>query len=279
MTQVEPRPRLSSAALDALADGCPRYFALRYKLQAYWPARAGQHPQGEDDGARLGSVFHRLVQQHACGLPLAPLLEAWEGLHPGLTQMWARFATSEHFSPPLEAEVWTEQSLHLQVAEVPFVARYDRIVAHAGRWRILDWKTGHPSGETLRRGWQARLYPFVLTEAAQVLSGGSPIAPESVEMVFWLVDTGEAVVIPHSASRHEATRQRLTALARQACAPFDPRVHDDAAFPRVPSRCPPCAYHTLCNAGPFEPSEMLVWPSPPVFLPPSDAGLRAAEAP
>ena len=246
-------PRLSVHALRTW-DTCPRQFALRYRLNRYWPAPEGRAQDAEGERRkRLGEAFHRLVEYRMRGLDPARSLAAWLPDLPELEAMWRTFEASPETRIPPGAHVWTEQALHATVAGVPVMARYDRIVQVGDRWSILDWKTGHLSHARLHDDWQTRLYPYLLVEAGAALGRG-PIAPHQVEMVYVQVKGHDLWTLDHSSARHEATRLELERRAAAAMAPFDPLLDDDPAFPRQPTACANCVYDTLCNPRTPEPS-------------------------
>jgi hypothetical protein len=245
-------PRLSVHALRTW-DTCPRQFALRYRLNRYWPAPEGHVQDAEGERRkRLGEAFHRLVEYQMRGLDPSRSLVAWLPELPELEAMWRTFVASPETRIPPGASAWTEQALHAMIAGVPVMARYDRIVQTGERWQILDWKTGNLAHARLVDDWQTRLYPFLLVEAGSALGKG-PIAPNQVEMVYVQVKGHDTWSLDHSTARHEATRRELERRAAAAVAPFDPALHDDPAFPRNPSACERCPYDTLCNARTAEP--------------------------
>lgn len=265
-------PRLSAHALGILESGCPREFALRYKAVRYWPAADGPAARArETEGAapdpadaRLGTAFHLLAQQHSLGLDVTPFVAALAGELPKLPGVWARFRDSEHATPGAGATVWTEQALHFEVAGVPVMVRFDRVVREGDRWTVLDWKTGRPQAKRLQTGWQARLYPYALVVAGRALPGGGTVRPSDVRVVFWEVERGTAIDVPYDEARHAEVHRALLEMAARASAPFHPELDDDPAFPRKPRRCPTCSYHDHCNRrfeAPVAPSA----PAPPAF--------------
>lgn len=272
MTVSLDAPRLSAHALGILESGCAREFALRYKASRYWPAADGPgarqgdpaDPGADQADARLGTAFHLLVQQHSLGLDVSSIVTALAVELPKLPVVWARFLDTPHASPAPGAAVWTEQALHFQVAGVPVMVRYDRVVREGDRWTIFDWKTGRPQAKHLQDGWQARLYPYALVVAGHALPGGGPLRPADVRVVFWEVERGTAIEVPYDEARHAEVHQALLKMAARASAPFSPALEDDPAFPRKPRRCPKCSYHDHCNRR-FAALSTLVTPAPPAF--------------
>ncbi|HEY9899444.1 MAG TPA: PD-(D/E)XK nuclease family protein [Pantanalinema sp.] len=246
MTPLE-LPRISSASLKDWSV-CKRRFALRYRVNRYWPG-----PQAKDldpeasERIRTGQVFHRLVQQHALGLDVAPVLEAEAATLSRLAGLWGMFVRSDHAVPP--ARSWTEAPLHFQFRGVPFMVRYDRLVQDGTAWRILDWKTGKETRAVLQASWQTRLYRFALVEAGHVYNGGEPIPPEAVRMVYWDVNKAQEVAFDYDAASHEADRRAFEQVADAVLAPFDEAAPDDPRFarPTLKSECERCSFDSYCN--------------------------------
>lgn len=239
-------PRLSAQSLRVL-DQCPRKFALRYRLNRYWPAvDPGTLDASRSRKTWIGDGFHRLVEAKQLGLDCQRMLEGLEADLPGLSELWDRFQASEHGAIPPGVEAWTEQTLHFTLGGAPFMVRYDRLVKEGDRWTILDWKTGEVKAASLRTEWQTKLYLFALVEAGSALGKGT-ISPEQVSLVYWEVGKGIGHVIAYDAATHEALRRELTAKAREALRPFDPELPDDPAYPRRPGHCPHCVFDSLCN--------------------------------
>jgi hypothetical protein len=90
---------------------------------------------------------------------------------------------------------------------------------------------------------QTQLYPYVLVEAGEALTG-RPLLPARVELVYWLAaDPAHPVRFRHTATAHKATRRRLGGLIARAHALRDapiPPVIDDLAI------CARCPYRTYC---------------------------------
>lgn len=256
MTTALELPRISSASLKDWSL-CKRRFALRYRVSRYWPG-----PQARDldpeaaERIRTGQVFHRMVQQHALGLDVAPTLSAEAETLPRLEQLWGMFAKSDHAMPP--ADSWTEAPLHFQFHGVPFMVRFDRLVKDGETWCILDWKTGKENRATLQASWQTRLYRFALVEAGHVYQQGVPVRPEAVRMVYWDVNKGRAEVFDYDAETFAADRAVFEALATEVLAPFDEALPDDPRFPRPaePAECARCAFDSYCNPTQAQPQQV-----------------------
>lgn len=236
-------PRLSAHALDELGR-CPRKFALKYLQQTFWP---GCPPDPDPTSANLGvgQAFHLLVQMHAMGLPVEASLEALADDGGRLRRLWSAFEASPHALPASDARLWTEQQLNFFLGGVSFNVRYDRLLLHEGRWTIVDWKTGRVKDD-IDTSWQTRLYRLALVEAGLGLGLG-PIAPETVTLLYWEVETGRGVPLPYDARAHAADRALVEARAAEASRPFNPYDPDESTYPRNLKHCRQCGFYSLCN--------------------------------
>jgi hypothetical protein len=252
-------PRISAYALGVYKD-CPRKYALRYRQNRYWPAPEGK---GEDQDSRKrlerGQRFHTLVQAHQEGLPVASTLTAMAAADEAIAPLWEAFLAHPDSRP--EGEVWSEVSLHFFVKDVPVMARFDRIVRCAGRWIILDWKTGG-SLESLSESWQTKLYPFALAHAGHVLNEGDTIPPEAITLRYW-VWKGSQVETHTWDYTPERYAEDLTAFEKQAEIVSAPLNHANFPGHGPGSRaCSRCQFLTLCHPVPLpEP------PAPELQLP------------
>ncbi|MBO9539629.1 PD-(D/E)XK nuclease family protein [bacterium] len=247
MTPTLELPRISSASLKDW-DTCKRRFALRYRVGRYWPGPQARDLDPEASERILtGQVFHRMVQQHALGLDVTPVLEAEKASLSRLEQLWGMFARSTHAKPP--ANSWTEAPLHFQFKGVPFMVRFDRLVKEGDNWCILDWKTGKENRAILQASWQTRLYRFALVEAGHVYHDGEPIQPENIRMVYWDVNRGREEAFAYDGASYETDRRDFERLTEAVMAPFDEGAPDDPRFPRPldPTVCARCAFDSYCN--------------------------------
>lgn len=246
-------PRLSAKSLQVM-DDCPRLFALRYRLNRYWPAvDPGIVEASQARRLGIGRAFHALVETQQLGLDVVDMAAAMEAETPTVQTLWEHFLAAGHDRLPEGATVWTEQALHFQVHGAPFMVRFDRLVRHGSRWTILDWKTGVVKPHELQETWQTRLYLYALVEAGQVLGHGV-VDPGQVQLVYWEVGKQQGHRIAHDRGRHEALRTLFAAKAKEALTPFDPVVTDDPHYPRRPGHCPRCVYDSLCNAPALPPA-------------------------
>lgn len=233
-TEADIIPRLSAHSLRQLTS-CPRKFALRYKVNRYWPAPEGFQAQSAD----LGQSFHRLVQQHRLGLDLQATLEHEKKRFPEIEALWNNYLHSQYVTPE---KAWDEQELVFLLEGVPFSVRFDRVIQQGDHWLILDWKTGHADPRRLTDDWQTKLYPFALAEAGHLLAG-EKIAPENIKLVYWIGKTGQELPFAYNTFRYEQDLEVFKQKAREASQPFE-------AFLRKPSHCPECHYRSLCDQNP-----------------------------
>ena len=232
------RFRLSQSSLVAYAT-CRRRFWLRYAEQLDWPAPA-TNEGAREEARRQGLRFHRLVQQCALDLDVAPLV-ARSG--PALQRWWKNYR--QHPPPAPKGTVHSEIELAAPLGTRGLTATFDRLVAgDEGRWLIIDWKTGQqaPDRAQLAASWQTTVYPFVLVEGGRALSG-APIQPDQVTLLYWFAEHPQQPVrFDYDADAHAAARQRLTTalddLHPRRTAKDFPKTDDHAAC----RRCTFCAY-------------------------------------
>ncbi|MFN3431321.1 MAG: PD-(D/E)XK nuclease family protein, partial [Candidatus Sericytochromatia bacterium] len=111
-------PEISQYALTRF-DRCGRLFELGHLERATWPA---PDPLDENVEARrrlaVGDMFHRLVQWHARGLDVAPLLEVLADADGAdeLRRQWDAYVASPYAR--LSAASWTEQTLRVTVGDL-----------------------------------------------------------------------------------------------------------------------------------------------------------------
>lgn len=240
-------PRLSAHSLRDLSE-CKRRFALRYRVNRYWPG-----PQARDldletrRTIRTGQVFHLIVQQHSMGLDVRCVLEAEAENLPKLATLWRMFEASTHAR--VRDPFWTEAPLHFTFEGIPFLVRFDRLYREGDAWEILDWKTGKEGRAQLERSWQTRLYRFALAEAGQALNAGTPIRPDAIRMTYWDVTRSRPESFDYDGAAFEADRKEFASLAKEAKRPFDEHLPDDPNFPRTSKvqACERCGFNSYCN--------------------------------
>jgi hypothetical protein len=259
-TEAKTLPELSQYALGRL-DQCARLFELAHLQRVSWPA-PDVLEERDDLRERLavGDMFHRLVNWHARGHDVAPLLALLAGLEGGdeIARYWRAFERSEHASP--QGRVWSEQTLRVSVAGQRVMARYDRVVAHDdGNFTILDWKTGQAFDATeAARSWQTRLYRLVLAEGGHALTGGAPVAPERVKVVYWHVPTGTPHSYPYSRAQRDEDLEAVEKVGDRL------RRGVEGGFAPNERHCGRCPYTSRCQLDVERPRTAetpLVWPT------------------
>lgn len=125
------------------------------------------------------------------------------------------------------------------------VARPDLIVSSDdGRLTIFDWKTSPPTSVgTLATSCQAKLYPYLLVEAAGSL-GLDRVEPACVDMIFHFVTRPDrSLKVEHSLERHKSIGDWLRLRVKE--------ILETAQFPQTTdlAECSRCRYQTYCHVG------------------------------
>jgi len=176
----------SQSSLQDYLD-CPRRFELRYLLRIAWPAPQDGSVAEQECDLLLGQRFHHMAQQYLLGVPperLAVFID-----DPDLALWWDNFlAFAQQVDLKACLRACPEASLTAGIGGQRLVAQYDLIVSGPqGRLTIYDWKAYR---KRPRRAWlagrmQSRVYPYLLVLAGCYLNAGRPVAPETVEMIYW----------------------------------------------------------------------------------------------
>lgn len=241
---LPPDFQFSQASLQDYVD-CPRRFQLRCVLRLAWPALEAEPALENERYLQQGAAFHRLVHQHALGLPPDQLSRTVTD--EDLRRWWHNYLAA----PPadLPASRYPEIVLSAPLDGHRLVARYDLVAVDAGRRAtVVDWKT---SRQRPRHAWlagrlQTRVYPYLLVRAGANLNAGQPLWPKQVEMVYWFADfPANPARFAYDTAQYEADGVYLAALSQEIA-----RLGDDD-FPLTPQerRCRYCAYRSLCQRG------------------------------
>lgn len=210
---------LSQSSLQDYVD-CPRRFQLRYLQRLAWPALEAEPALEFEKQLQLGTIYHRLIQQHQVGIP------------------------SDHLSATIDDETlqlwWQNYISHAQtlgdVLGVPglrypeiilsadleghhLIAKYDLLVTHPGqKATIIDWKTSlkRPARQWLADRLQTRLYPYLLVRAGAHLNNGKVWLPGEVELVYWFANyPAEPVRFQYRPQSFKEDEQYLASLIRE----------------------------------------------------------------
>lgn len=281
--------QFSATSLQDYVD-CPRRFQLRHLLQVAWPAPEAEPISESERHARLARDFHQLVHQHLLGLPVETLSASVHD--PDLERWWQAYLA---YVPTFgDARVIPEVGLSAPLAGYRVVAQYDAIVVSGQRSTkhgegpgvmgsqspsllIIDWKTyrQRPSRVWLARRLQTRVYPVILIQAGASLiqkssfpggdlqtgNAGQPIAPDDVEMRYWLTEfpkVPEAFL--YDAATYQADLDYLVALITEIAEragrsgpgtePVSVSAYDEV-WPLTTDvrHCRFCNYRSLCERG------------------------------
>ena len=241
---LPPDFQFSQASLQDYVD-CPRRFQLRYVLRLAWPALEAEPALENERYLQQGAAFHRLVHQHALGLPPDQLSRTVTD--EDLRRWWHNYLAA----PPagLPASRYPEIVLSAPLSGHRLLAKYDLVAVDAGRQAIIvDWKTYR---KRPRRAWlvgrlQTRVYPYLLVRAGAHLNMGQPLQPGQLEMIYWFADFAAAPErFAYDAAQYEADGTYLAALIEEIA-----RLEDeDFTLTAQERHCRYCAYRSLCQRG------------------------------
>jgi len=241
----------SQGSLQDYVD-CPRRFQLRYVERVAWPAIEVEPLLENERYLQQGAAFHRLVHQHALGVPAAQLTTAASKRHErnenmDLLHWWRNYLESRPANLP--AVRYPEIVLSAPLGGYRLLAKYDLVaVDPEQRVVIVDWKT---SRKRTPRRWleerlQTKVYPYLVVVAGARLNGGRALAPRQVTMIYWFADfPADPEHFAYDAARHETDAAYLTALVEEIAG------LGDEFFPRTANerRCRYCPYRSLCQRG------------------------------
>ncbi len=235
--------QFSQASLQDYVD-CPRRFQLRYVQRVSWPAPEADPSLDNEHHLRQGAAFHRLVHQHALGLPPERLSSALSG---DLRDWWRNYL--QDGPPNLPDDRYPEVLLSAPAGDYRLLAKYDLVaIDPVQRAIIVDWKTSHKRTphKWLAQRLQTRVYPYLLVRAGAHLNAGQSLAPEQVEMVYWFANFPTMPErFTYDVAQFKKDEVDLTTLIDEIAG------RDDAVWPLAPPgrRCNYCAYRSLCQRG------------------------------
>lgn len=237
---------LSQSSLQDYQD-CPRRFELRYLQRLAYPAIETEPALENEKHQREGEYFHRLAQQYLIGIPAEQVgrLANTENLQ----RWWGNFLDFRSLGD--FGSLYPEITLSAPLGKFRLVAKYDLIAIEKDRAVIFDWKTyrRRPKNEWLHVRWQTRVYRALLAQAGAHLNGGSPFAPEQIEMVYWFADfPAEPANFPYKADQFKRDWDALTKIAEEIS---HASTSLSTNFPKTDevSKCSYCPYRSYCNRG------------------------------
>jgi predicted RecB family nuclease len=237
--------QFSQSSLQDYLD-CARRFELRYILRQKWPAPQSEPVLEREAYMKLGQQFHMLAQQYFLGLPderlsasvRDTLLQSWYG------NLADAFPLNE--IPPTR---YSEISLTSNLGEDRLVAKMDLVIIDEQRQvYILDWKTSQklPRRKYLEARIQSHMYPLAIVQAGEVLTAGSRISPQDVDMVYWFPNFPQHEETFHySAAKYKEDIEWIGAMIREI------RSTREGEFELTPNDklCLFCNYRSLCRRG------------------------------
>ncbi len=242
--KLPPDFQFSQGSLQAFVD-CPRLFELRYVERLAWPAPESAEPLERERLLVAGQAFHRKVLQHSVGV--APGALAPPPIDDELNRWWRNYQEA----PPrdLPDRRYAETVLSAPVAKHRLIAKYDLVAVEPGRRAVIvDWKTSQsrPSRTSLAARLQTRVYAYLLVLAGHELNLGQPLAPDTVEMVYWFANfPTDLERFAYDPAQHEANAVYLVSLIETI------RGLRDGQYPKTDreARCGYCRYAPLCDRG------------------------------
>lgn len=235
----------SAYSLQAYVD-CQRRFELSYLEELKWPAVESEPLLESERHMADGRRFHEMVHRDALGIAVAaPRGEGDEDI----ARWWRNYQTHRPGNAP--GERFAEQTLAGSISGATLVATCDLIVIDGagGGVRIFDWKTWRKrhSREWLQGRLQTRVYPYLMVTAGAALAGGTALAPENVEMVYWYADFPEQgeEVFRCSEGQFREDEAYLAGLVQEIL------VREAGAFELTANQkqCAFCAYRSFCDRG------------------------------
>lgn len=229
----------SQSSLQDFED-CARRFELRYIEDVRWPAIESEPALENELSTLQGQQFHRLVHQHAVGIP-ANILEK-SITDPEIANWWRAYLA---WQVRLPEKRFPEITLTAPVGEALVMAKYDLITRlDEGTILIVDWKTGKkPKRESLSRRMQTTVYPFVLALAGDWLNDNRPIPAEQIRMVYWFSEDSTTIEFTFSEAGLREAESRLSQTIADIAERFEfPLTHREKL-------CNFCVYRSLCDRG------------------------------
>lgn len=254
MALIEAGHLFSQHSLNTYAR-CKRRFYLRYIAQQPWPVPESDDLADYEAHLARGRIFHQWVARALLGIDMEQIAGASEDAQ--LRSWWRAFRRFDRASLP-QALQEVELALVVPLGDYRLYARYDLLALdEQGGGVIVDWKTleSVPPYHVLRDRWQTRVYLHVLAAAGQVVSGGAPLDPARLEMLYWFADHEQSVTVPFSQAEQQRNARTLPALVNEIVAlPAEGfTLTDDLR------QCVRCNFRTLCGRAGGAPSQAADW--------------------
>jgi CRISPR/Cas system-associated exonuclease Cas4 (RecB family) len=240
---------LSQSSLQDYVD-CPRRFQLRYLMRLAWPALEAEPALEFEKKLQLGTLYHRLIQQHQVGISSEQLSATIED---ETLQLWWRnylsYAQTLGDIPGAPGIRYTEITLTADLEGQILTAKYDLIIAHpAQKATIIDWKTSlkRPNRTWLADRLQTRLYPYLLVRAGAHLNNGKALQPHEVEIVYWFANfPNEPESFHYDLQHYQEDERYLASLIKEIA------LRQEEVFPLTSHEeyCSYCTYRSLCERG------------------------------
>ena len=240
MTRLPVNFIFSQSSLQDYSD-CPRRFQLRYLEHLAWPAVEQEPFLTNEQKLKDGDYFHHLVNQYWLGLPSDRLTQMARSVN--LHRWWENFVSS-HFD--LDGfDLHPEVTLGMKVGDWRLIAKYDLLAVNSNQVRIFDWKTNEklPRKETLAIRYQTRVYPLLMVESGQSLSGRK-CQPDEIDMIYWFANFPDTTIqFQYSDTQFRRDREHIFSLIS--------RIGEEENFPLTidEKRCTYCPYRSYCDRG------------------------------
>jgi predicted RecB family nuclease len=229
----------SQSSLQDFED-CPRRFELRYVQDVRWPAIESEPVLESELSTLQGQQFHRLLHQHAVGIPAERLERSIND--PEILNWWHAYLS---WQTRLPEKRFPEMTLTAPVGEALVMAKYDLITRFdENTFLIVDWKTGKkPKRESLARRMQSIVYPYVLARAGDWLNDNRPIPAEQIRMVYWFSGDSATMEFTFNEESLREAEARLASTIQNISERFEfPLTHREHL-------CKFCVYRSLCDRG------------------------------
>lgn len=244
MALIEPGHLFSQHSLNTYLR-CKRRFWLKYIAQQPWPMPEQEDLAEYEAHLARGRTFHQWVARAMLGVK-TDLLDAAAAAcdDEALLSWWQAFRRFDLSTLP-QGMREVELPLIVPLGDYRLYARYDLLaISPEGEATVVDWKTLEhlPSWRVMRDRVQTRVYQYVLASAGHIITGGVPLDPSRVEMVYWFANFEETYRIPYSRREFLAQGQALRRLVEEIAA-----SPPEAFTPTSDDReCAFCNYRSLC---------------------------------